>query len=224
MDGNPCFNTNPRFGSSRWLQLGSNSMQWDLLVWMPMTIVEWLICWYKMSQLRFCGCLLGFYRWGGKMTDGESLSSQAMHESMKAGMSTIWEEGLGTTIWWPDQGFSVLRFCFRGVGGWRGVLQWKTFCCLWLDSGCSLITDEELETILQLPILVVLDEAYIEFALEPSRMQWVKKFDNLVILRTFSKRAGVLFLFLWTITHALIFLVQNQVWRAYKIWCFHYLH
>jgi hypothetical protein len=55
-------------------------------------------------------------------------------------------------------------------------------------------------------------------------MQWVKKFDNLVILRTFSKRAGVLFLFLWTITHALIFLVQNQVWRAYKIWCFHYLH
>jgi histidinol-phosphate aminotransferase len=59
-----------------------------------------------------------------------------------------------------------------------------------------LITDEELETILQLPILVVLDEAYIEFALEPSRMQWVKKFDNLVILRTFSKRAGVLSLFL----------------------------
>ncbi|CAK9199352.1 unnamed protein product [Sphagnum jensenii] len=56
--------------------------------------------------------------------------------------------------------------------------------------GC-LVTDEELETILQLPILVVLDEAYIEFALEPSRMQWVKKFDNLVILRTFSKRAGL---------------------------------
>ncbi len=146
---------------------------------------------------------------------GESLSFQAMHESMKAGISTIWEEGLGTTIWWPDQGFSVLWFCFRGVGGWTGVLQWKTFfCCLWLDSSCSLVTDEELETILQLPILVVLDEAYIEFALEPSRMQWVKKFDNLVILRTFSKRAGVLFLFLWTVTHALLFLVQNQVWRA----------
>ncbi len=84
MDGNPCFNTNPRFASSCQLQLGSNSMQWDLLVWMLVTIVEWLICWYKMSQLRCCGCLLGFYRWGGKMTDGGIIilpSNAWIHES-----------------------------------------------------------------------------------------------------------------------------------------------
>ena len=39
-------------------------------------------------------------------------------------------------------------------------------------------------------ILVVLDEAYIEFSGIESRMQWVKKHDNLIVLRTFSKRAS----------------------------------
>ncbi|MBA0587777.1 hypothetical protein Gorai_000898 [Gossypium raimondii] len=42
-----------------------------------------------------------------------------------------------------------------------------------------------------MPILVVLDEAYIEFSGNESRMQWVKKHDNLIVLRTFSKRAGL---------------------------------
>jgi histidinol-phosphate aminotransferase len=37
---------------------------------------------------------------------------------------------------------------------------------------------------------VVLDEAYIEFSKIESKMSWVKKHDNLIILRTFSKRAG----------------------------------
>lgn len=41
-----------------------------------------------------------------------------------------------------------------------------------------------------MPILVVLDEAYIEFSGVESRMQWVKKYENLIVLRTFSKRAG----------------------------------
>ncbi|CBI16371.3 unnamed protein product, partial [Vitis vinifera] len=45
--------------------------------------------------------------------------------------------------------------------------------------------------ILDLPILVVLDEAYIEFSGIKSRMGWVKKFENLIVLRTFSKRAGL---------------------------------
>lgn len=36
----------------------------------------------------------------------------------------------------------------------------------------------------------VLDEAYIEFAGEESKLKWVQKHDNLVVLRTFSKSAG----------------------------------
>ncbi|XP_002966952.2 histidinol-phosphate aminotransferase, chloroplastic [Selaginella moellendorffii] len=55
----------------------------------------------------------------------------------------------------------------------------------------SLITDEDLMAVLALPLLVVLDEAYIEFADQPSRMKWVQDYDNLIILRTFSKRAGL---------------------------------
>ncbi|KAI8538499.1 hypothetical protein RHMOL_Rhmol09G0108500 [Rhododendron molle] len=55
----------------------------------------------------------------------------------------------------------------------------------------SIISDEVLLKILDLPILVVLDEAYIEFSGIESRMQWVKKHENLIVLRTFSKRAGM---------------------------------
>ncbi|KAJ4701152.1 histidinol-phosphate aminotransferase, chloroplastic-like [Melia azedarach] len=55
----------------------------------------------------------------------------------------------------------------------------------------SIINDEDLLKILEMPILVVLDEAYIEFSGLESRMKWVKKHDNLIVLRTFSKRAGL---------------------------------
>lgn len=55
----------------------------------------------------------------------------------------------------------------------------------------SVINDEDLLKILELPILVVLDEAYIEFSSLQSKMSWVKKHDNLIVLRTFSKRAGL---------------------------------
>ncbi|KAL2636090.1 hypothetical protein R1flu_007569 [Riccia fluitans] len=55
----------------------------------------------------------------------------------------------------------------------------------------SLIKEDELLEILNQDLLVVLDEAYIEFAGEPSRMTWVKKYENLIVLRTFSKRAGL---------------------------------
>ncbi len=37
--------------------------------------------------------------------------------------------------------------------------------------------------------MVVLDEAYVEFADHPSRAAWVLEHDNLVVLRTFSKAA-----------------------------------
>lgn len=56
----------------------------------------------------------------------------------------------------------------------------------------SMMSDEDLEVLLQLPVLVVLDEAYIEFSgTHTSRIADVQKYDNLVVLRTFSKRAAL---------------------------------
>ncbi|KAJ0083988.1 hypothetical protein Patl1_30382 [Pistacia atlantica] len=55
----------------------------------------------------------------------------------------------------------------------------------------SIINEQDLFKILEMPILVVLDEAYIEFSGLESKMKWVKKHDNLIVLRTFSKRAGL---------------------------------
>ncbi len=56
----------------------------------------------------------------------------------------------------------------------------------------GLISDEELYTLLALPIIVILDEAYIEFAgIKNSRIDWVLEHSNLIVLRTFSKWAGL---------------------------------
>ena len=71
----------------------------------------------------------------------------------------------------------------------------------------GLLGDDELRELLGLPLIVVLDEAYIEFAgLEftspseergdeslraTSRAQWVLEHENLIVLRTFSKWAGL---------------------------------
>jgi len=52
-----------------------------------------------------------------------------------------------------------------------------------LDDAC-------LRRLLQLPLIVVLDEAYIEFAGE-TRADWVLAYENLIVLRTFSKWAGL---------------------------------
>jgi histidinol-phosphate aminotransferase len=53
------------------------------------------------------------------------------------------------------------------------------------------LSDDDLRRLLALPLLVVLDEAYVEFADYPSRAAWVEEHDNLIILRTFSKAAGI---------------------------------
>jgi histidinol-phosphate aminotransferase len=53
------------------------------------------------------------------------------------------------------------------------------------------LEDEDLRRLLALPLLVVLDEAYVEFADHLSRADWVLEYDNLVVLRTFSKAAGI---------------------------------
>jgi histidinol-phosphate aminotransferase len=60
----------------------------------------------------------------------------------------------------------------------------------------SLIEASVMDELLSLPLLVVLDEAYIEFAGENlgaslSRIREVPKRENLVVLRTFSKWAGL---------------------------------
>ena len=53
------------------------------------------------------------------------------------------------------------------------------------------MSDADLRQLLTLPVMVILDEAYIEFADAPSRASWVLEYDNLVVLRTFSKAAGI---------------------------------
>ena len=55
----------------------------------------------------------------------------------------------------------------------------------------SLVCDDDLRRLLELPVLVVLDEAYIDFSDQPSRASWVRDYDNLIVLRTFSKLAGL---------------------------------
>lgn len=54
----------------------------------------------------------------------------------------------------------------------------------------SVLSDDQLTRLLALPTMVVLDEAYFEFA-DDNRMAWVLEHDNLVVLRTFSKWAGL---------------------------------
>jgi histidinol-phosphate aminotransferase len=68
------------------------------------------------------------------------------------------------------------------------------FLCSPNNPDGGVISDDELHRLLALPILVVLDEAYVDFAAVagyPSRMEWVHTYDNLVVLRTFSKLAGL---------------------------------
>ena len=56
----------------------------------------------------------------------------------------------------------------------------------------SLLAPDDLRRLLDLPVIVVLDEAYIEFAgLEQSVARWVTERENLIVLRTFSKWAGI---------------------------------
>lgn len=62
----------------------------------------------------------------------------------------------------------------------------------------SMPSADEMQTLLDLPLLVVVDEAYIEFTSDGGRlgeklslMREVEKRNNLVVLRTFSKWAGL---------------------------------
>lgn len=68
------------------------------------------------------------------------------------------------------------------------------FLCSPNNPNGSIIPDDTLQRLLQLPVLVVLDEAYIDFAqIEgfPGHIDWVRQYDNLAVLRTFSKLAAL---------------------------------
>lgn len=54
----------------------------------------------------------------------------------------------------------------------------------------QLLTDAEFERLIELPVVMVLDEAYVEFA-NASRVSLTATYDNLIVLRTFSKWAGL---------------------------------
>ncbi len=53
------------------------------------------------------------------------------------------------------------------------------------------LPDDDLRRLLALPIVVVLDEAYVEFSGRESRVSWVADHANLIVVRTFSKVAGM---------------------------------
>jgi histidinol-phosphate aminotransferase len=55
----------------------------------------------------------------------------------------------------------------------------------------SMCSDADMLRLLELPVMVILDEAYIDFSSQPSRAAWVLQHDNLIVLRTFSKLAGL---------------------------------
>ena len=65
------------------------------------------------------------------------------------------------------------------------------FVCSPNNPDGSLIPPETLERLLDLPLVVVLDEAYIEFSGAASLAARVPETPNLIVLRTFSKWAGL---------------------------------
>jgi histidinol-phosphate aminotransferase len=65
------------------------------------------------------------------------------------------------------------------------------FLCAPNNPDGSLISLETLERLLALPTVIVLDEAYIEFGEVESTAERVPDISNLIVLRTFSKWAGL---------------------------------
>jgi histidinol-phosphate aminotransferase len=55
----------------------------------------------------------------------------------------------------------------------------------------KVVSEKFIERLTALPVLVVIDEAYIEFSESQSLAKWVPNYENLVILRTFSKAYGL---------------------------------
>ncbi len=75
-------------------------------------------------------------------------------------------------------------------GGQRGGIPKLIFVTSPNNPDGSILSDDDLKRLLALPAIVVLDEAYVEFG-GPNRIHWVKHYNNLIVLRTFSKWAGL---------------------------------
>lgn len=68
------------------------------------------------------------------------------------------------------------------------------FVCSPNNPDGSVVDGADLKRMLELPLLVVLDEAYVDFAEQggiASKAGWIEAHENLVVLRTFSKLAGL---------------------------------
>ena len=66
------------------------------------------------------------------------------------------------------------------------------FLCSPNNPDGGLVAQEDLRRLLRLPVVVVLDQAYVEFAgPDASLAHWVAEHPNLIVLRTFSKWAGL---------------------------------
>jgi histidinol-phosphate aminotransferase len=55
----------------------------------------------------------------------------------------------------------------------------------------ALADEGELRALAELPLILVIDEAYIDFATRPSLAGWALERPNVIVLRTFSKLAGL---------------------------------
>ncbi len=55
----------------------------------------------------------------------------------------------------------------------------------------NVVSEEFIERLVSLPVLVIIDEAYIEFSDFQSLAKWVPQYENFVVLRTFSKAYGL---------------------------------
>ncbi len=55
----------------------------------------------------------------------------------------------------------------------------------------QVVSEKFIKNLISLPVLVIIDEAYIEFSNSQSLVKWVPLYDNFVVLRTFSKAYGL---------------------------------
>ena len=55
----------------------------------------------------------------------------------------------------------------------------------------QVVSEEFIKNLISLPVLVIIDEAYIEFSNFQSLAKWVPQYENFVVLRTFSKAYGL---------------------------------
>ncbi|MEM6264828.1 MAG: histidinol-phosphate transaminase, partial [Bacteroidota bacterium] len=76
-----------------------------------------------------------------------------------------------------------------------------------------------IETIIKAaPGLVVIDEAYIDFAPEKTKLSWLKQYPNLVVLQTFSKAWGLANLRLGAAyAHPFVIEILNKIKPPYNV-------